>query len=656
MASNCESVTARAIVERDELRSLTDSELRARAARLREIAEPLSDEQVVEALALVAAASDRVLGRTYGERDVLAGAAMALGLAAETPDRHGNGIALLFPAFVGSLEGRGVHVLSANEDLVADGARRASDVLSVLGLRTGLVTGSLSGQQRSEAYRADVTYGFFTTFVTDYLRDGLAIHDVELVQRGLQSAIMDEADTIAIDLARSVPSVAVERHTDPAELAESAKFVSRLRLGAHYEVRGGHVQMSGKGIKSVEKKFGKRALLDASSPGFLAKLESSIRLKYGIGIHEDLVLARMTVASYLKGYRNLVGLVAYPDVSAALLDEIYGLRVVRTRTGSRHGDGQVASITIYESSGRRDEALTTLVSDARGEGLPVIVGVGGQSAGSRVGQTLASAGIPSVEYQPSSSQAIEVSVLVADADRGAVRALVRRRGVGGLAGVEPPSIAVYCLGYGSAVSARSAMDDLVGGDGVRVGRVLLAADEQPCSLIDDRDMLQGNIIGAPVVVSEEPQSRLRLAISNAQTAVEDDTSHQLRQGLAFDDIVEKRRKMMEKLRKSVADPREADRLMRSALDDPASNQAYDRRCHELSDALMQELRRRVILEAIDMSWREFLAEMHVAMKYIGTFGMGDPLESYEDIASVRYVEATRRRGERALEYFHAVRV
>lgn len=198
--------------------------------RLRELAEELKEEvrkkpaenSPAKAIALAAEGIRRTHRLTAYDVQFLAGLALADGRLAEMATGEGKTLAALLAAFYFGLHGRGTHVATVNPYLAERDAEFATPVLSLLGLHAAYLDGNAKPAQKRAAYVCDVTYGVGTDFGFDYLRDQLAIraagrtephfHEIllgteprkpVLLQRGHAFAIIDEADSVLIDEARS---------------------------------------------------------------------------------------------------------------------------------------------------------------------------------------------------------------------------------------------------------------------------------------------------------------------------------------------------------------------------------------------------------------------------------------------------------------------
>ena len=119
--------------------------------------------------------------------------------------RTGEGKTLVatLPVYLNALTGNGVHVVTVNDYLATRDSEQMGRLYNFLGLSTGLIVANLDFNQRREAYACDITYGTNNEFGFDYLRDNMVSDVLQMVQRPLNYAIVDEVDSILIDEART---------------------------------------------------------------------------------------------------------------------------------------------------------------------------------------------------------------------------------------------------------------------------------------------------------------------------------------------------------------------------------------------------------------------------------------------------------------------
>ncbi|MGX1675750.1 preprotein translocase subunit SecA [Streptomyces sp. NPDC055400] len=185
--------------------ALTDAELQALTAEFRQrLTEGESlDDLMPEAFAAIREAARRTLGMRHFDVQVMGGAALHLGNIAEMQTGEGKTLAATLPVYLNALAGKGVHLVTVNDYLAERDAAWMGRAYRFMGLTVGVVRTDMDPAARRAAYACDITYGTNTEFGFDYLRDNMAWSKDELVQRGHHFAIVDEADSILIDEART---------------------------------------------------------------------------------------------------------------------------------------------------------------------------------------------------------------------------------------------------------------------------------------------------------------------------------------------------------------------------------------------------------------------------------------------------------------------
>ncbi|MGW6357077.1 preprotein translocase subunit SecA [Streptomyces sp. NPDC055092] len=189
----------------EDFRALTDAELQALTAefRQRQTDGESLDDLMPEAFAAVREAARRTLGMRHFDVQLMGGAALHLGNIAEMQTGEGKTLAATLPLYLNALAGKGVHLVTVNDYLAERDAAWMGRAYRFMGLTVGVVRNDMDPAERRAAYACDITYGTNTEFGFDYLRDNMAWSRDELVQRGHHFAIVDEADSILIDEART---------------------------------------------------------------------------------------------------------------------------------------------------------------------------------------------------------------------------------------------------------------------------------------------------------------------------------------------------------------------------------------------------------------------------------------------------------------------
>lgn len=236
--------------------------MRDAAATLRAEAGAPQADFSARAIALIAESIHRTHGLQAYECQLLAGLELADGRLTEMATGEGKTLVALLPAFVFALSRHGAHIATVNSYLAERDAEFARPCFERLGLTVGLLRERDLPAIKREAYAADITYGVGTEFGFDYLRDQLALraagrieprfHEVllqreptrpDLIQRGHAFAVIDEADSVLIDEARSPLIIATgekKPNAAPAIYRHADDVAAQLRPGTHFSEQPPH--------------------------------------------------------------------------------------------------------------------------------------------------------------------------------------------------------------------------------------------------------------------------------------------------------------------------------------------------------------------------------------------------------------------------------
>ncbi|MEY4575510.1 MAG: hypothetical protein RL701_213, partial [Pseudomonadota bacterium] len=195
-----------AVNDREEkMRALDDAALRRKTFEFKEAidkGQPL-DEILPDAFAVCREGARRALGKRHYDVQLLGGIVLHRGKIAEMKTGEGKTLVATLAAYLNALEGKGVHVVTVNDYLARRDAEWMGKLYSFLGLSTGVIVSQQSDEEKKSSYRADITYGQNNEFGFDYLRDNMKFSIYDYAQRPLHFAIVDEADSILIDEART---------------------------------------------------------------------------------------------------------------------------------------------------------------------------------------------------------------------------------------------------------------------------------------------------------------------------------------------------------------------------------------------------------------------------------------------------------------------
>ncbi len=186
------------------------------------------DALLPEAYALVREAARRKLGERIFDVQLMGAVVLHKGRIVEMKTGEGKTLASVPAAYLNSLSGKGVHIVTVNDYLAERDAGWMGPIYSLLGVSVGVILSQMDNAQRKEAYGKDVTYGTNNEFGFDYLRDNMCWSPSEKVQRGHAYAIVDEIDNILIDEARTPLIISGMAEDDTFKFAEVNKLVDQL--------------------------------------------------------------------------------------------------------------------------------------------------------------------------------------------------------------------------------------------------------------------------------------------------------------------------------------------------------------------------------------------------------------------------------------------
>ena len=476
------------------LRALSDRALREAAitagAALR--ADPgRSDARLGAVLAHVAECSARVLGQRPYPPQLQAAAACTRGMLAEMATGEGKTLAASLAAATIALTGTPVHVVTVNRYLCERDHAFAAPFYAALGLTSGAVTDETPRPERERAYRADITVAVNKDLAFDYMRDRLALGrrlgDARRklaalggaaprpLLRGLHHAIVDEADSVLIDEART-PLVLSARSPGPrdsgvfdralaladglqeghgyrllpgerratllpagrAALAAEAgaappwdvavereALVEQALTARHMLLRGEHYLLRD-GAAQIIDEFSGRILPDRTWNDGLQEL---VERKEGLELSAPRTTqARMTYQRFFRRYASLSGLSGTLREVAGELWRVYAVRVAAIPT-HRRDQKSIAPVRGHPTEDAKWRAIVQDVRAVHGTGRPVLVGTRTLAASQRVSAELSDAGIAH-RVLNADQDAAEAEIVAGAGQRGAVTVATNMAGRG----------------------------------------------------------------------------------------------------------------------------------------------------------------------------------------------------------------------------------
>ena len=422
-----------------EMEKLTDKELASKTDYFKEQLKEgkTLDDILPEAFATVREASKRVLGMRHFDVQLIGGIILHQGRISEMKTGEGKTLVATLPVYLNALTGKGVHVVTVNEYLAKRDSEWMGKVYRFLGLSVGLVLSRMDPISKRKAYNADVTYGTNSEYGFDYLRDNMVIRKEDMVQRGLNYAIVDEIDSILIDEART-PLIISGRANQSSDLYKKAdSFVRKLtpkviveedvkdcehaedneKYDYIVDLKAKSATLTQKGIEKAESFFGIENLNDLENSDLVHNINQALhahgvkkkdvdyivkdgevlivdeftgRIMYGRrysdGLHqaieakenvkiedESKTLATITYQNYFRMYDKLSGMTGTAMTEENEFKEIYNLDVIEIPTNKPLIRKDLTDV-IYKNESAKYRAIIADIKEAHSKGQPILVG------------------------------------------------------------------------------------------------------------------------------------------------------------------------------------------------------------------------------------------------------------------------------------------
>ena len=422
-----------------KMKELTDEQLKNKTNEFKEQLKQgkTLDDILPEAFAVVREASRRVLGMRHFDVQLIGGIILHQGRIAEMKTGEGKTLVATLPVYLNALTGKGVHVITVNDYLAKRDSEWMGKLYKFMGLSVGLVIAGMNPKEKQKAYNSDITYGTNNEFGFDYLRDNMVLYKEQLVQRGLEYAIVDEIDSILIDEART-PLIISGRANQSSELYKKANdFVKKLTPkiiveedvkdeaqaedNENYDyivdLKAKSASLTQKGIKKAEQAFNLENFNDIENSTIVHHVNQALRAhgimkkdidyivkdgevlivdeftgrimygrRYNNGLHqaieakegvkiadESKTLATITFQNYFRMYNKLSGMTGTAMTEEDEFEEIYNLDVVSIPT-NKPMIRKDQNDAIYKNEKAKFNAIVQSIKESHEKGQPVLVG------------------------------------------------------------------------------------------------------------------------------------------------------------------------------------------------------------------------------------------------------------------------------------------
>jgi preprotein translocase subunit SecA len=444
------------------MEKLNDGEIRelSRVLRQRLRCEGHTQELLAKTFALVREVAGRSLGMRHFDVQLVGGLILLNGMIAEMETGEGKTLTATLAACTAALSGVPVHIITVNDYLADRDAKWMGPVYQALGITVGTIVHGMAADAKRAVYRCDVTYCTNKEVTFDYLRDRIILWDRpsrtrlqlehlygersrvrHLLLRGLHFAIVDEADSVLIDEARTPLIISAEGDNNDEQLLygqalyTAKKLISRQDFSISTSERSLELTDQGKakieaiaqlhGRSSTNKRYHEELVRQA-----LVSLHLFFRDKHYIvkddkvqivdeytgrlmpdrswerGLHQLIEIkenctmtrrketqAKISYQRFFRRYLRLAGMTGTAREVAGELWSIYRLPVVTVPTNRELRRGYLPD-RIYTTAGKKWDAVVDRISEMHCESRPVLVGTRSVAASEHLSHLLTDAGLP----------------------------------------------------------------------------------------------------------------------------------------------------------------------------------------------------------------------------------------------------------------------
>lgn len=478
----------------DVLRLLPDAELRRRASALRPRLRAQGFTQpdlAAESFALVREAAWRTLRMRHFDVQIIGAFALLNGMLAEMETGEGKTLTATLAAATAALAGQAVHVVTVNDYLAERDSDTMRPLYELLGLHVGCVKQGMDPTMRRAAYQRDITYCSNKEIAFDYLRDRMVLGGKPrpismrmaaldgasvgqtLLLRGLQFAIVDEADSVLIDEARTPLILSSESNRGAEQAIHRQALELALQLGEdHFKIAESGVTLSTKGEKELEilcagmtgvwggprrrsqlvqqgltalhvfkkdkhylVRDSKVMIIDENTGRLMPDRSWEQGLHQLIEMKEECeitgqreTLARISYQRFFRRYLHLCGMTGTASEVARELWAVYRLRVSRIPTNKPVRRKYLPDQYFGASEAKLRAVLQSVKRHSRA-GRPVLIGTRTVAASEQLAERLQKAGL-AYRLLNARQDADEADIVVRAGERGAVTVATNMAGRG----------------------------------------------------------------------------------------------------------------------------------------------------------------------------------------------------------------------------------
>ena len=425
----------------NEMADLTDEQLKDKTAYFRKLlkeGKTLEDIKF-EAFAVAREAAKRTLHQFPFPVQIIGSLVLNAGDIAEMRTGEGKTLTATMSVYLNALEGKGVHVVTVNEYLASRDAEWMGQIYRFLGLTVGVNLRDKSPREKQEAHRCDITYTTNSELGFDYLRDNMAPTAEARVLRGLNYAVIDEADSILIDESRTPLIISGGAKASASQYTVADRFVKALRKNKDFtiDIKTKSCNLTDSGNDKAERMFGIKNLYDPEYADLVHRivqalkanyimmrdveylvdsegeiqlidqftgrilkgreysdgLQQAIQAKENVKIKQETVtLATITYQNFFRLFTKLSGMTGTAKTEEEEFRKIYNMRVVTIPT-NRPIAREDAIDYVYATKDSKLKALVKEVKERHEKGQPILIGTTSVESSEEVSRLLDEAGL-----------------------------------------------------------------------------------------------------------------------------------------------------------------------------------------------------------------------------------------------------------------------
>ena len=460
----------------DEMEKLKDSDFAKKTEEFKkELKEGKTLEDIlVPAMALAREACYRGIGEKPFRVQIIGALAIHYGNIAEMKTGEGKTLTTVLPAYVNSLTGEGVHVVTTNEYLSQRNAEWMGPIYDLLGVSVGVNLRDLTVQEKQDVYNKDITYSTNNEVGFDYLRDNMVVSKEQRVQRPLNFCIIDEVDSILIDEARTPLIISGGQMKSNNLYLDANRAVQRLKNEEDYTVdeKTKSVSLTEEGSRKIEKIMNIKNLYDIDNAVIVHHLNQALKANYAFakdvdyvvengeviivdpftgrlmhgrqyseGLHQAIeakegvtinietrTMATITFQNLFRMYKKLSGMTGTAKTEEEEFRNIYNMYVIRIPTNKPVIRKDLADLVYPKLSGKY-KALVRTIKEIHETGQPILVGTISVETNEYMSSLLTKAGLKH-EILNAKNHAREAEIIAKAGEKGAITLATNMAGRG----------------------------------------------------------------------------------------------------------------------------------------------------------------------------------------------------------------------------------